>query len=102
MQVTDEEVVHQITVIHEDGFLRTYTVNEAEFELMEDNRELDTIEPDERRAQCLIENGGENVTKKIIEEVSLPIVTLSCITYNSTTHTMNDLLHNNVHRSPQV
>lgn len=67
-EVTDEEVVHQITVIHEDGFLRTYTVNEAEFELMEENRDLDTIEPDERRTQCLIENGGEKVTKKMIEE----------------------------------
>ena len=102
MQVTDEEVVHQITVIHEDGFLRTYTVNEAEFELMEENQELDTVEPDERRAQCLIEHGGEKVTKKMIEEVRLPIATLCCITYNSTAHTVDDLLHNNVHHFPQV
>jgi hypothetical protein len=69
LQSTDEEVVHQISVLHQDGFVRTYTVSEAEFQLLGSDCDPDTLEPDPKRAQCYIDQHGEKVTKKVIDEV---------------------------------
>jgi hypothetical protein len=78
VQSTEEEVVHQISVLHEDNFVRTYTVSEAEFLLLAPDCDLDTLEPDPKRAQCYLESYGEKLTKKIIEEVA-PLA--FCVTF---------------------
>lgn len=70
MQRTDEGVVHQISVLHEDGFVRTYTVSDEDFAVIGDC-DPDSIELDRRAAQCFIDNKAEKVSKKTIEEVRL-------------------------------
>lgn len=68
MQSTEDEVVHQISVLHEDAFVRTYTVSDAEFNMVGDC-DPDS-EPDPQRTQCFIDKEGEKLTRKHIDEVS--------------------------------
>lgn len=69
MQSTEDEVVHQISVLHEDDYVRTYTVSDAEFQLVGDC-DPDSIQPDPKRAQCFVHKEGDTMARKEMNEVS--------------------------------
>jgi hypothetical protein len=54
--VQDDDVIIQICVIHEDHYMRTYTVNDPRFELLDHDPDLHKPQDLQPRAtQCYVE-----------------------------------------------
>lgn len=65
----DDDVMHQIVVLHNDNFMRTYTVNEKEFEVIKNPEKYDeTAEAKFRGTECILDS-NRSITEDKVKKV---------------------------------
>jgi len=62
--------LHQIVVFHDDQFIRTYTVNDKEFEVIKDPSKYDeSAEAKFKGTECILDANSASITEDLLKKV---------------------------------
>lgn len=72
MQEDEDDVIFQIQVLHDDHYLRTYTVDDKEFEVIQDPENYDQNGSAKfKGTECIIVDQEESISQARLDKVSL-------------------------------